>query len=383
MKKYKIKTYLRNERKVFLDLIRNIFVIATDEEKVRQETLLFLLKKWKIPSNFIEVEQNLSHYKKGARKRADIIIKKSNDKPFILFELKAPSVYIDNYTLTQALEYNKILKCKYICLSNGDSEEWYRIKGKKQLLIEKPKSFKKLLKGKVKFKKQEKYDKLSLKDMKDPYMTEYAIDFGAIGEDTPNNLHSTIINFYSLLQYDEKHFKEPVLHDDFELIENGIRRATFGNAAGGSYGGWYRYYILKFPDGNNNIVSFGIFGLSKLVNDPKWGNRNSYTSLIVAIDDFDKRHNSLQLNLDKNLIDKGDYWLITHEGKLTSGKKGAIKQSIVKEYCKQYLPDIISDDQIILGKLPKNKLFTWKNSKDLIINLIRYALLRDKIRKEN
>jgi len=95
MKKHQIKSYIRNDKKVYLDLIREIFVLATEEEEVRQDTLLSLLNNWKIPSEYIEVEESLSHYKKGLRGRADIIVKTPKRKPFILFEIKAPNVYIN------------------------------------------------------------------------------------------------------------------------------------------------------------------------------------------------------------------------------------------------------------------------------------------------
>lgn len=45
-------------------------------------------------------------------------------------------------------------------------------------------------------------------------------------------------------------------------------------------------------------MSISIYGAIAFYNDPRWCNRKGHTNLIVAIDDFDKRHNALQLNLD-------------------------------------------------------------------------------------
>jgi len=63
------------------------------------------------------------------------------------------------------------------------------------------------------------------------------------------------------------------------------------------------------------------------------------------------------------------------------GKVGSAKKSDVLDFCKKHIPDLVKDDIIFLGALPKNELFNWENSKEVIINLIRYALVRDKYRE--
>lgn len=69
-----LKKYKREGKHVYLDCIREMFVLATPEEEIRQKILINLIDKWKISKNLIRVEDNISHYKKGIRYRADIVV---------------------------------------------------------------------------------------------------------------------------------------------------------------------------------------------------------------------------------------------------------------------------------------------------------------------
>lgn len=381
---YTIKRYYRDGKSVFLDLIRDIFVVESREESVRQNTLLELLNYYKIPKEFIRVEENLSHYYKGARDRADIIVLHPKTyEPWILFEVKAPEVYICDDTLNQAKRYNEILKCQYVCLINQLVENWYFVDKEIANKIEKPKSLNNLLNKNFKFIGEPKFIRPSLKDCVNKEIANYYVDeIFVIGQDTPSTLHSFIINFYGFLFEDVKHVTEPIDCGDFSIVDDGIRNTTFGNAGGGTYDGYYRYYVIQFPNGEHNIISISIFGTLKTVNDPHWGTRNSYSSLIVAIDDFEKKHNTLQLNIDNNLYFENDSWKLKHDGKLTIGKIGSAKKKDVLDFCIDHIPDLVNSDDIVIGELPSNELFTWSNSGKFVVNLIRYGLIRDKYRQK-
>jgi hypothetical protein len=105
---------------------------------------------------------------------------------------------------------------------------------------------------------------------------------------------------------------------------------------------------------------------------------------VVSIDDYEKSHNSLQLNIDKNIKKTNGIYHITHNGKLTNGHKGPIKIDIVKSYIKKYAPNLITDENTIqIGSFPDGQLYLHsdEHSKELIKNLIEYAILRDEIRR--
>lgn len=306
----------------------------------------------------------------------------NNKKPFIVYEIKKECGSINDDTLQQAKKYNENLKCKFICITNINAEIWYNCEGNLITRIETPKSFNKLLESKYKFSQGYEFVRQSFKECREKdYFTVYNKFLGVIGDDTPKVLHPFIINLYGFFMENIKHINEPIKVNDFEIIEDGIRNTSFGNAGGGSFDGFYRYYILKFPNGENNIVSLSIFGIEKQIKEVNGENRNSCTSLVIAIDDFDKRHISLELNLDKFLTQDDETWQMFHNGKITVGKLGAAKKSHIIDFCKKYIPDLIKGDNIFLGKLPKKMLFNWDNSSELIINLIRYALARDNYRK--
>ncbi|GIW49000.1 MAG: hypothetical protein KatS3mg079_476 [Caloramator sp.] len=123
----------------------------------------------------------------------------------------------------------------------------------------------------------------------------------------------------------EKNFS-PINFEDLKIIEDGHRYTSFGNAGGGIWEGDYRYFILEDEQGNNQIISMSIFGSLKCTDHPQFGNRNGNTIFVVSIDDFEKRHNSLQLNLDKYTKIKGNEFTIWHDGTITIGKKWCSKK---------------------------------------------------------
>jgi hypothetical protein len=377
-----LKKYQRKGKSVYLDIIREMFVLATPEEKIRQKLLIRLTDKWKISKNLIRVEENMSHHKKGVRDRADIVVlhPKSN-KPFILYEIKKEDWGITDDTLQQAKKYNEHLNCKFICITNIIAEIWYSTDNGKINRIETPNSFDSLLKSKIKYSQDYEFIRQTLKECdEEDYFKAYNF-LGVIGDDTPKKFHPFLVNLHGFLSDNIKYVTKPIKSKDFVIIEDGIRSSSYGNAGGGAFDGFFRYFILQFPNGDNNIVSLSLFGIAKAVNDPQWGNRNAHTGLFVAIDDFERKHMSLELNIDKFLISNNNSWQLIHNGKLTVGKLGAAKKAQVIDFCKKHIPDLVKGDNIFLGELPKKALFNWDNSSEVIINLIRYALVRDKYRQ--
>lgn len=196
-------------------------------------------------------------------------------------------------------EYNMLLDCENFDIIENDCKKWER----------------------------PKFNELTSKENIDLFL-----DFGWIGEDTEEDLYPLIMNLAGFLQ-DETIEIEPINKRGINIIENGHRYTSFGNAAGGRFTGDYRYFILKDYYGNNQIISISIFGLLKCTNNPVFGNRKGNTTLVVAIDDFDKRHNSLELNIDRYTIVNGNKYTIWYDGALTVGKYGAVKK---KRCCKLY-----------------------------------------------
>ena len=69
------------------------------------------------PVGHIGVETALQY--NTMKKRADIVVFKNGQAPFILVECKAPEIVINEKTLAQAARYYKMLQVQWLILSNG------------------------------------------------------------------------------------------------------------------------------------------------------------------------------------------------------------------------------------------------------------------------
>ncbi|MFU0824066.1 type I restriction enzyme HsdR N-terminal domain-containing protein [Clostridium sp.] len=386
------KTYYRQNNKCIFDPIREILIIETPEEIVRQKFIRYLIEELKVPKNKIGVEVPMTYFKKGARGRADILVYGEDEEgynvPIIIVECKAPGIPLVDEVWFQAYKYDNILGAGFIIITNGDytyAAVWDEVDKEYHYIEELPKyedfisdkSFKFIFDDSEGWKRPDFKELLSKKNI------EEFLDFGWIGEDTSENLYPLIMNLAGFL-HDPKIKCSPFKVNGLNIIEDGHRYTWFGNAAGGIWEGDYRYFIIEDETGNNQIVSISIFGKAKCFNDPKWGNSKGTTTLVVAIDDFDKRHNSLQLNIDKYTKIKGNNYLVWHDGTLTIGKKGSAKRKEVIEFVQKQDPSLVdSSGKIIIGTLDCSEEINWKqkSTKEFIKNLIKYALVRDEFRR--
>ena len=81
------------------DPVRKKYVACTDEEKVRQMTLIFLTETLSIPFKHISVETEISINK--LKKRTDILVSNSKLQHILIVECKAPHVKITQEVFEQ------------------------------------------------------------------------------------------------------------------------------------------------------------------------------------------------------------------------------------------------------------------------------------------
>ena len=116
--KFNFKIITKKDKKYIYDIIRKKYILLTDEEKVRQLTIRFLIDELEIPKSHISTEKEFK-IESGLKKRFDIIVFNRNGKVTILIECKSSKIRINTKVIDQILIYNKKLKAKYLMVTNG------------------------------------------------------------------------------------------------------------------------------------------------------------------------------------------------------------------------------------------------------------------------
>ncbi len=114
---YPSKTRIVDGQQQIFDEVRMKYVALIPEEWVRQQFIGYLLNDRKYPKSLIAVEHPLTI--NGVNHRADIVVFKSDGKPFVVVECKAPDVSINQSVLQQISRYNILFKAPILILTNG------------------------------------------------------------------------------------------------------------------------------------------------------------------------------------------------------------------------------------------------------------------------
>ncbi len=387
---YQEAGFKRNGLDCYLCGKRNKLIIQTPEERIRQAFIQYLIIEKKVPLNNIAVEYPLSRTTKTERRRADLVVYGDfeNKRPVLVIECKKADWILTERDVEQAKYYNSILKANCIVITNGISFLAYKFVTGEYKRISLIPTFQQLLRDdsmkKFVIKDVPNVRHFSLQEIELDVVRKAFIDLGAIGEDTSKALYTFIINIHELLFDETQRFTGIEFMNGVIIKDIGVVFDSFGNVAGGNWTGDYRKFLIRLSAQNHVTVGIGIFASGKNIDHPKFGNTKGYTYLNVSIDDYEKSHNSLQLNIDKNVFLEKGFYTISHDGKLTNGKRGSVKSEIVKRHLVDNAPHLIPDGQTIaLGIFPENELYFSHASyvSQFIANLIEYALLRDEIRR--
>lgn len=357
----------------FADPIRNIFVQCTPEEVVRQKTIHFLQSDLGVPLERISVEESMAHVKRGARGRADIVVYRDDKKKdaLLVIECKAPEVDVSCYIVREQSErYQKILGANYCMLINGRQIMMYKYNDGLAIELDGIPSYIELLNNKVEYTKLLQVKPYSYLDINSKYIQRAFVKEHYIGDFTPNDIKSFVLNFLNLIL-----LKSFISIEDLMRIgvseDFGIKRTRFGNSAGYNYQELTRLFIAKDNKGKDIICGLSMIG-------------DYNTQLNISITNKKKGHHSLQLNMDKfceydsatNMI------TVTHNGALSFGRGGSMSHKVVIDYIQEKAPDLIQNDKVNLGTIDNSRLLEWGNTdvQNFIRNLLRYAILRDEIR---
>lgn len=99
------------------DSLRKKQVKLTPEEEVRQGTIRWLNGQVGCPMGLMASEYGFTYNRR--KYRADIVVFGRDLAPLLLVECKAPDVTIDGSVIEQAIRYNRVLRVKFILVTNG------------------------------------------------------------------------------------------------------------------------------------------------------------------------------------------------------------------------------------------------------------------------
>lgn len=114
---YPVKTRIVDGQQQIFDEVRKKYVALIPEEWVRQQFIGYMINDLKYPKSLIAVEHPLTI--NGVNHRADIVLFKSDGKPLVVVECKAPDVSITQSVLQQISRYNILFKAPILILTNG------------------------------------------------------------------------------------------------------------------------------------------------------------------------------------------------------------------------------------------------------------------------
>lgn len=122
---YEFRLKKEGQKRFIFDLIRKKYVQLSSEEWVRQNCIRFLIEEKRISKFSIAIEKEIEF--NGIKKRFDIVSYSNQGKINLLVECKAPNIEINQKTFDQILIYNKILKSKYLMVTNGINHYYCKI----------------------------------------------------------------------------------------------------------------------------------------------------------------------------------------------------------------------------------------------------------------
>lgn len=353
----------KDGKESFFCLKRKRYIKATPEERIRQETIKFLVEQKDVPLNMICVEMRLDKYDICDSKcRADIIIESGNEDddgiyfiPMVVIECKNEGVPLSYKVIEQVENYAFGIQTFIYGVTNGLVQDWYvRKDGEAEyLMIEDLPNYNDLLQSKgYSFVKET------------PYFSEPQRDYH---QDFPKRLIPLVDNLLNLFE-NTTDLLEPSFFGDFYLIEDsGLRVENNTNPSGYNWVGNYRYFQIKTNDEIISTVGFCIHILEI----------GAY--LTVSMDG----HHSLQYYLNNWVRLKGNIIEFWHDGTMTTGKGSAKRQDVISSTYKLY-PELIINNKIFLGSIDNSKklVITDTDVLNLIENIIKYVVARETFREQ-
>lgn len=99
------------------DPLRSRYVALTPEEYVRQHFVNWMITDLHYPASIMANEMGVEV--NGMKRRCDTVVWRPDRSPLIIAEYKAPTIKITQKTFDQVVNYNSVLRARYLIVSNG------------------------------------------------------------------------------------------------------------------------------------------------------------------------------------------------------------------------------------------------------------------------
>lgn len=144
---------LLRQNKIF-DPLRKKWLVATPEERIRQEWIHYMIHSLQFPLHYLAIEKSLkelvilSEQPSLPNRRFDLVCFTQNERgmhPLLLFEFKA--IPLSEQALQQIISYNLFIKSQFVCLANDQKifTGWLNEKQQKYQFIDYLPSYQELL----------------------------------------------------------------------------------------------------------------------------------------------------------------------------------------------------------------------------------------------
>ena len=354
-------------------------VSATEEEKVRQRVLHWLIHDKKWPKNSLRLEHPYDCVgdPERTRIRPDIELLVGG-KVKVVIECKRPDVPLSESVDEQAIMYARKSKAVWIWVTNGNENRVLKWQNKKwqpvdrleplmegaaqPLSVEEP-DFPDDVNDKATFKRY-------LKSLKDCQLQE-------AGEDIKQNERCFVLAMHRVLFGVEK--KLPYSHDGVNILDDrGSRWRNFTNASGGGFYTRYAEFIAA--------TSGRVEAVSLAVNPNYINGKYAGLRLCAGVTKPKRSHLALELNVGDTHCpwdEKQHRWEIYHDGRMSwisnADVMDAVREAGMEKWIDVYDEDTTAKEWVYLGYLAESA--TWRNSKQLLANLIHYAIIRTNLRE--
>ena len=348
-------------------LVRDKAVRATPEERVRQRVLHWLIHNKGWPKDKLRLEQSYEWVSDPTRTRirSDIELLDDGDV-LVVVECKRFDVPLDERVDQQAIEYAVKARARWIWTTNGKSHgffekhgsEWRRVASLEPLEV-----FSDPPVAKLEFPASAD-DYAAVARYWESFGDSQFLDGGA-------DYDSRFVLAVHRVLFDVPR-KLPYSHGGVHILEDrGSAWHYFKNASGRGYRTRYADFIAA-TQGRVEAVSVAV---------NRW--HRGGIRLCVGIRKPKRNHHALQLNVDQcKWDDEKKSWHVYHDGSMSKVRRAIVMEAVREAQAGRWI-DMHDDgrERIYLGTLPDADSAKWHNFRNLLANLIHYAIIRTNLRE--